>query len=147
MSRRATRGQARLVLGGAFAVLIGVVVIAYIKQSIPGVTAQVADMSAPAASREVSSSFLDAVNARPRATDGQVREIGVRLAEIQPEMASLKVGQIESRADNTCLDIWTDPGRDLAPRTQARFAGGDRPALTLEQAERIVAAVVDVYCH
>lgn len=84
----------------------------------------------------------------PRATEAQVRQIGLQLAAIQPEMGSIKVSRIESWSDSTCGDIWAaDPTIDLVERTKSRFAGGDRPPLSDAQAQQVVAAITETYCH
>lgn len=93
-------------------------------------------------------SYAAALGSRPRATEAQVRQIGLQLAAIQPEMGSIKVSRIESWSDSTCGDIWAaDPTIDLVERTKSRFAGGDRPPLSDAQAQQVVAAITETYCH
>ncbi len=84
---------------------------------------------------------------RPQPTEAQVRQIGLQLAEIQPEMAEITVSRIESWSDSMCADIWAGEIQDLAGRAVQRFAGGDRPPLTPEQGQQIVDAITTTYCH
>lgn len=113
---------------------------------VPATTSSSGTPTAPAT--DALGSYAAALGSRPRATEAQVRQIGLQLAAIQPEMGSIKVSRIESWSDSTCGDIWAaDPTIDLVERTKSRFAGGDRPPLSDAQAQQVVAAITETYCH
>ena len=101
-----------------------------------------------AASTNAGASYAVTLGSRPRATETQVREIGLQLTAIQPAMAEIKVSRIESWSDALCGDIWVaDPSIDLVERTKARFEGGDRPPLSDAQAQQVIDAISQTYCH
>lgn len=97
-------------------------------------------------------SYAADLASRPKPTAAQVRQIGLALVEIQPEMAEVKLSQIESWSDSMCGDIWTwvegESGNlSLAQRAVRRFGGGNRPELTEAQGQQIVEAITTTYCH
>lgn len=109
--------------------------------------AKVSSSAAPSSADDLGANATQ-LDSRPQPTEAQVRQIGLRLAAIQPEMAEIKVSRIESWSDSMCGDIWVAaPDVNLAKRAVARFAGGDRPPLTEEQGEQIVTAITEIYCQ
>lgn len=135
--------------------MAGVVVLIIVIGTIlgPKKSDQTTTSSAPSAttSSEVvtpsSEPYVADLASRPSPTEAQVREIGIKLAAIQPQMADISVSQIESWSDSMCGDIWTQRVDDLAGVAVKRFAGGGRPPLSQEQGQQIVDVIASTYCR
>ena len=112
-------------------------------------TSEIAPSAAGEATTDPMASYAADLASRPKPTDAQVRQIGLALVDIQPELAGVKVTQVESWSDSVCGDIWTgvDGNMGLADRAAYRFNGGDRPTLTAEQGQQIVDLIAATYCH
>jgi hypothetical protein len=100
-----------------------------------------------AASTNAGASYAMTLGSRPRPTEKQVREIGLQLAAIQPAMAEIKVSRIDRGPTRFVVTSGCRPSINLVERTKARFTGGDRPPLSDEEAQQVIEAISQTYCH
>ena len=94
-------------------------------------------------SARVAPTFLDA----PAPTDPRTAAVVGAVARAVPALAGDRAGRLVRRADDTCADVAAGKPRDAVVRAaQGRFVTTEVPALTLDEARRLVEAVTAAAC-